>query len=108
MQLPPGYTPPHGETLPPNAIWKLHKSLYDLKQASRQCNKKIYDVLLKDVFTQSETEHTLFVKKAGRTFTSLLVYVDDILIASNDDEAFTALKKTLSQAFKIKDLGQVK
>ncbi|KAG7587833.1 Retrotransposon Copia-like N-terminal [Arabidopsis suecica] len=108
MDLPPGYTPPPGQDLPPNAVWKLHKSLYGLKQASRQWNKKFSEVLLRDGFIQSESEHTLFVKHVNNTFIALLVYVDDIMIASNSDEAVSALKNTLAVAFKLKDLGPVK
>ena len=36
MSLPQGYTPPLGTTLPPNPVCRLRKSLYGLKQASRQ------------------------------------------------------------------------
>ena len=36
MSLPQGYTPPNQMQLPPNAVCRLHKSLYGLKQASRQ------------------------------------------------------------------------
>ncbi|KAG7533590.1 Retrotransposon Copia-like N-terminal [Arabidopsis thaliana x Arabidopsis arenosa] len=108
MELPPGYTPPPGESLPPNAVWKLHKSLYGLKQASRQWNKKFSDVLLANGFIQSQSDHTLFVRQEGHQFLALLVYVDDILIASNSDEAVSTLKNILATAFKLKDLGPVK
>ncbi|KAG7536508.1 GAG-pre-integrase domain [Arabidopsis suecica] len=39
------------------------------------------------------------------SFIALLVYVDDILIASNDDDAVTSVKATLARQFKTKDLG---
>ncbi|KAG7551468.1 Retrotransposon Copia-like N-terminal [Arabidopsis thaliana x Arabidopsis arenosa] len=108
MDLPPGYTPPPGESLPPNAVWKLHKSLYGLKQASRQWNKKFSEVLLQDGFVQSHSDNTLFVKLVDNVFIALLVYVDDIIIASNSNDAVSALKATLATAFKLKDLGPVK
>ncbi|CAA7029222.1 unnamed protein product [Microthlaspi erraticum] len=34
MKLPPGYAELTGEPLPPNAVCRLHKSIYGLKQAS--------------------------------------------------------------------------
>ena len=39
---------------------------------------------------------------------ALLVYVDDILIASNDVKAVEDLKLFLDQKFKLKDLGSLK
>ena len=47
MSLPQGYTPPDGVILPPNAVCRLYKSLYGLKQASRQWNQTFTNVLLK-------------------------------------------------------------
>ncbi|KAL5569450.1 hypothetical protein UlMin_026025 [Ulmus minor] len=39
---------------------------------------------------------------------ALLVYVDDIIIASNDDLVVASLKKILDANFKLKDLGPLR
>lgn len=46
MSLPQGYTPPAGTILPPNPVCRLLKSIYGLKQASRQWYKRLSSVLL--------------------------------------------------------------
>lgn len=86
MNLPPGYTPKSGETLPPNAVCRLHKSLYSLKQASRQWFLKFSSTLLQLGFHKSFTDHTLFVRNVAGKYVAVLVYVNDIIIASNDDD----------------------
>ncbi|BBG96445.1 transposable element gene [Prunus dulcis] len=44
----------------------------------------------------------------GHSFTALLIYVDDIVITSNDPIAISALKDFLHRYFRIKDLGDLK
>ena len=50
----------------------------------------------------------MFTKKNSTSFIVLLVYVDDILIASNNKHAVDELKVLLDQQFKLKDLGDLK
>ena len=108
MKLPPGYTPKQGESLPPNAVCKLQKSLYGLKQACRQWFLKFSSTLISMGFAKSQTDHTLFIKNFGGKYVAVLVYVDDIVIASNDDNEVEQLKANLREVFKLRDLGSLK
>ena len=91
-----------------NQVCKINKSLYGLKQASRQWNAKFSDALLSIGFKQSKYDYTLFIKITENSFIALLVYVDDIIIASNNLEAANELKGLLDKQFKLKDLGKLK
>lgn len=105
MRLPQGYTPPPGTDLPPNAVCRLRKSLYGFKQASRQWYKRFSSILLGANFVQSPADNTFFVKATATTFIAVLVYVDDILIVSNDNTVLLDSQNLLRSEFKIKDLG---
>ncbi|KAL6328799.1 hypothetical protein AAG906_003816 [Vitis piasezkii] len=89
MSLPPGLYHER-ESLPINTVCKLH------------------NVLVNTGFKQSASDNSLFVKINGNSFIALLVYVDDIVIASNDQENVDELKKFLNGYFKLKDLGNLK
>lgn len=54
------------------------------------------------------SDYSLFTQLVKTSFIALLVYVDDILIASNDPTAVAELKKFLDSKFKLKDLGAIK
>ena len=102
-----GMTP--GKTLTkPELVCRLKKSLYGLRQAPRQWNKKLTVTLLNIGYIQSKSDYSLFSKTSGQTITLVLVYVDDLLIAGNNCAAISDLKLMLSQVFHMKDLGTVR
>ncbi|RVW20422.1 Retrovirus-related Pol polyprotein from transposon RE1 [Vitis vinifera] len=107
MKLPPGYNR-KGESLPSNVVCLLHKSLYGLKQASRQWFSKFSTAIMGLGFSQSPSDHSLFIKNVDGLFIAILVYVDDVIIASNNQGAIADLKSELNKLFKLKDLGDVK
>ena len=73
------------------------KSLYGLKQASRQWNAKLFATNLKLGFIQSKANHSLFVHFNGDLFTTLLVYVDDMVLIGNDPSYIASVKFVLDQ-----------
>ncbi|KAL0285773.1 UNVERIFIED_CONTAM: Retrovirus-related Pol polyprotein from transposon RE2 [Sesamum calycinum] len=75
-----------------NCACRLLKLRYGLKQASRQC----------------QAYSSLFFYLKGTSFIALLIYVDDVIIASNNSAHASALKIYLDNCFHIKDLGPLK
>ena len=60
-------------------------------------------------YRQSRGDHTLFFKHLGKgKVTTLLAYVDDIIVTGDDVEEQQDLNRKLSQNFEIKDLGSLK
>ncbi|KAK9939067.1 hypothetical protein M0R45_015776 [Rubus argutus] len=103
MKLPPGFGR-KGET----RVCKLHKSIYGLKQASRQWFIKLSSALKSAGFHQSWSDYSLFIRNCQGRFTALLVYVDDVILAGNSLDDIVKTKQFLSNCFKLKDMGQLK
>ena len=91
-----------------NLVCRLHKSLYGLKQASRQWFSKFSEAIRAAGYVQSRADYSLFTRIQGKSFTALLIYFDDILITGNDPVSIAAIKKFLHSQFHIKDLGDLK
>ncbi|XP_075110575.1 uncharacterized protein LOC142181558 [Nicotiana tabacum] len=89
-------------------VCKLIKSLYDLKQASRQWNIKLTDALLVAGYKQSSYDHSLFTKQVGGEIVIILVYVDDLLITGSCKELIQEARTTLYNIFKVKDLEELR
>ncbi|KAL0396039.1 UNVERIFIED_CONTAM: Retrovirus-related Pol polyprotein from transposon RE1 [Sesamum calycinum] len=97
-----------GYKIPPGQVCRLKKSLYGLKQASRQWNQEFTDKIKAYGFMQSSHDHCLFVKGSGLQLIALLVYVDDILVTTPTEILIQEIKGYLDRLFSIKDLGPAK
>lgn len=100
--------PSEGYEVPKGKVLKLTKSLYGLKQASRQWYEKLSFALMEWGFHTTSVDHSLFVNRIGDSFIALLVYFDDVIAVSNDLALVQDIKTCLHDRFKIKDLGELK
>ena len=98
-----------GSKLAPKKMCKLKKALYTLKQSLRAWFGRFAKVMKKMVNKQSQGDHTLFIKHSNSGgVTSLLIYVDDIIITGNNENERQTLRQCLSKEFEVKELERLK
>lgn len=104
MAVPPGF---YNDAKTERKVCRLCKSIYGLKQASRQWYQKFSDALLAFGFTASLNDTSMFTYKSGKEFLTLIVYVDDIVLTGTSQLIMSQVKEYLNKKFSIKDLGHI-
>ena len=98
MDQPEGFIKPGDE----NKVCLLRKSLCGLKQSPRQWNLRFDNFMIDQKFKRSEYDSCVYMKNL-RTEQAiyLLLYVDDMLIASGDLSEIRKIKDNLSNEFEM-------
>ncbi|XP_019225022.1 PREDICTED: uncharacterized protein LOC109206638 [Nicotiana attenuata] len=107
MKIPPGLTVSPSSSTSPPLVCKLLKSLYGLRQASRQWYAKLSQALCSRGYSHSLNDYSLFTRSSGSSLVILAVYVDDIILTGTDLSEISSLKGFLHEQFRIKDLGSL-
>ena len=84
----------------------LKKSIYGLKQASRQWYLKFDQTIRNFGFKENVEDNCVYTKFKNGKFIFLVLYVDNILLASSDVSLLLETKKFLSSKFDMKDLDE--
>ncbi|GJV24487.1 retrovirus-related pol polyprotein from transposon TNT 1-94 [Tanacetum coccineum] len=103
MKIPPGFSSQKS-----GKVCRLQKSLYGLRQASRNWFAKLPMALKSYDFVQSLSDYSLFTLRRGNTHLNVLVYVDDLIISGNNSNKVKTFKAYLSRRFHMKNLGVLK
>nr|CAN75844.1 hypothetical protein VITISV_005150 [Vitis vinifera] len=102
MEQPTGFVEVGKEDL----VCKLNKSIYGLKQASRQWYQKFDRIITQNGFKENIVDRCIYLRVIGSSYIFLVLYVDDILLASNDSDLLIETKHMLSTHFDMKDLDE--
>jgi hypothetical protein len=103
MKQPEGFVKKGQEHL----VCKLQRSLYGLKQAPRCWNKVLDDFCTTRLgFYKCQKDHASYVRGTGSRQVYIGVYVDDLLIMSEDLEEIKKVKAQLSKRFDMQDFGE--
>lgn len=94
MKLPSGYST-HDQI----KVCKLRKSLYGLRQAPGCWFTKLTTAWKAYGFVRSYSDYSLFTYQQKGVHLSVLVYVDDLIIAGDDTRGVAELKTYLGNAF---------
>ena len=86
-------------------VCKLIKSIYGLRQTSHQWYHKFHQVITSFDFQINIIEECLYHKFNASTHIFLVLYVDDLVLATNDIGLFHDTNRLLSKHFEMKDFG---
>jgi hypothetical protein len=86
-------------------ICNLKKALYGLKQTPRAWFEKFSIVISSLGFVSNSHDSALFIKCTDAGHIILSLYVDDMIITSDDIDGISVLKTELARRFEMKDLG---
>jgi transposase InsO family protein len=88
--------------------YRLKKALYGLKQAARTWNKAIHKILREFGYIQSKHDKCLYMKGDGHNICYILIYVDDLVIASRNESEINKIAKYIGSNFGLNDLGEIR
>jgi hypothetical protein len=89
----------------PNHVYKLYKTLYELKQAPRALYECLRNFLIENGFRIGKTNSTLFTKKMGKDLFVCQIYIDDFIFGSTNKSFCDEFSKIMTDMFEMFMMG---
>lgn len=98
--------PPKGYEEPDGKCWLIKKALYGFKQSGNLWHLGLTKTLSDTGFTKLQKEPCWWVKKENGAISAMaLIYVDDILVATESDDKSRQILLLLNAKYQLKDRG---
>jgi hypothetical protein len=92
----------------PNHVYKLHKTLYGLKQPPRAWYECLRDFLIENGFRIGMVDSTLLTRKMGKDLFVCQIYVDDIIFGSTNASFCEEFSKIMTNRFEMSMMRELK
>lgn len=103
MEIPEGYE--GGDELRQNYVCKLKKALYGLKVSPKRWYERLQLTMSSLGLEKYPLQSCMFIWRKNGKFVIILLYVDDILIASNCKSKLNQIRNGLQKEFEMTYLG---
>lgn len=103
MHQPPEYV----STEHPNHVCRLLKSIYGLKQSPRQWYQRFHQCMIDSGYIRFQSDRNVYSRHTQAMFLLLAIYVDDILLLSNSEQALQQAKDELHFNFSMSVMGKL-
>ena len=87
-------------------LCRLIKTIYGLKQSGREWNHELNKALENKGFNRLYSDPCTYIRKTGDIIEIITVWVDDLLLFTNNEYQMGKLKRELKNTFDVTDLGE--
>jgi hypothetical protein len=88
-------------------VYKLSKTLYELKQASRAWYVRLKTFLLDYGYVMGSVDNTLFTLKHGNDFLLVQIYADDIIFGGSSHVLVSRFQEMMEKEFYMSLMGEL-
>jgi hypothetical protein len=90
-----------------NKVCLIRKALYGLKQSGRQWYKKLDEKLKQQKLKPLNSDPCVYINKEDGNIVIVVIYVDDLMVASDNPRKLQRLKSELSKSFEMERFRSV-
>lgn len=90
-----------------NMVCKLEKNLYGLKQGANEWNRKLHSILTNEGYIQSRNDPCLYFKRQNDEWMYITIHVDDLIVASTDEQMIKSFEEQMNKTLVMKNLGNL-
>ena len=91
----------------PNYVYRLKKTLYELKQAPIAWYERLTTYLLEKKFERGGVDKTMFINRSNDELLVAQIYLDDIVFEATSSDLALSFAEEMNIEFKMSMIGEL-